>query len=503
MADMVDFDAPTDYVTIDTISAEKARCETEGSKKNEKWSQQPEIISTQVQCLKKYPPPASAEVCEKNFETNQKKAAKLGLDIKDKTARELCKMVNVEEQRRCLYENHKCPAGTLPDWPKNPTCCQPIQKPQTAKAKLKAAVTTIGAISRLKNLSKVYPDVMNLQQQREFLATTTLSKEDQDKLTKESQTWQTRAQTFDSAMPNLSTAEQDYIKVIVKHLESELLQTLKASQTESTKMQTSWARTIATFFANTAKKAFNLVTWIMTHPIMAMWLTQLALRLKRKFCREVSIALGYGGGEKIQTGTIGYLATQAKTLYNENWQAVIMSTMYRFTEGIGFDSVAAVVKDGMSWAINSICVGLLAVPGFGWAAAGGVKFFSFIISSGIESAFKESLREALLMATTELILKDVGANAVELLFGKCFFKQPSEYSWSFWLWAPSNETELREEEKKIVAVQEDLTTNGYLGGLGDDVPQQQQQAKVEQQQEADKPSGGFFQSMVGAFTGNV
>ena len=66
MAENDDFETPSDYVTVDTITADKERCQKEGSKKNETWSQQPEIVSTQLQCIKKYPPVAP-EVCEKKL----------------------------------------------------------------------------------------------------------------------------------------------------------------------------------------------------------------------------------------------------------------------------------------------------------------------------------------------------------------------------------------------------------------------------------------------------
>ena len=185
---------------------------------------------------------------------------------------------------------------------------------------------------------------------------------------------------------------------------------------------------VASFFVGVAKWSFDVITWVVSHPLVAMWIVQIALRLKKAICREISLKLGFGGGEAVETDLLTLIKERSKRLYNENVEPVVLSAVHTFVSGSGFDWLVNGVASNLSWAMSAALAPLAAF-------AGPVAFVgSFFIGSGIADMMKETLRTTAIAATTTLILQKTGQDLAELISSECLQTQPNSYVWAGVSW---------------------------------------------------------------------
>ena len=462
------------FVTVDTITQDKAKCQAAGEKRGEVWVQQPNILSTQVQCAAAFPP-EDDETCKTDIAKMRAKAKKLGLQVTRKTPRQICNMVNAEEQRRCVYSKQTCAPGMEPDWPKNPTCCRPKSKgPQTKEAIARAEANIEVFVTKLAKFSGVWK-MISPSDQKALIDETKFDASTKQEMRENLQEWNERAVDYEKTLPDMSAIEQRFVSNIVQQLKVELQTNLATLFAEANKKaedgsgkktlaepdygddeyqmllwsaQMTWegVKYLGSWLPSIAKWSFNLIKWVMEHPATAMFITQLALQLKKRLCREMSLAFGYKGGQVTEGTLYDVIKDRSQKFYNENWEAVALATLHRWVEGFGFEKLVSKLGDGIR-ACFGAATAWLGVAGFftgpvALVAAG----FGWLVTTGLTEAFATSVHDTLLMTTTGLLMEKTGQNFIILLTGSCLQDQPQTVVWKRWQAEQQNYSQAQVEQ---------------------------------------------------------
>jgi hypothetical protein len=300
-------------------------------------------------------------------------------------------------------------------------------KREVQRQKAKASKAT----RKLSALASVYSQVMALDEQKEFLDSTSLPAAEKDLLLSESRKWQDEAEMLNKTLP---TGKSDVS--LIKELNSKVSQGIKAqlqqfeqeglsehvgtdSGSADAKQEDSYWSRIRKMFVTAGKYAFRIVEWIVRHPLFAMWLTRVALLIKERICREISLRLGYKHGT---TDLVTYLQESAQRFYKQTFEEFALTTIYSFCNSSAFDWFSTAIAGTLGSLFGAITGGVGAV-------------FTGFLTSGFAAAFKDTIRETILLSTSYIIIQKTGANFMEIFTGECIKDPPKVWdnSWVSWL----------------------------------------------------------------------
>ncbi len=300
-------------------------------------------------------------------------------------------------------------------------------KREVARQKAKAGRAT----KKLSALSSVYSQVMQLDEQKEFLDKTNLPEAEKNLLLKESEKWQDEAEQLSKTLPTnksdvsliteLNSKVSEGIKSQLQQFENEGSSEhvgTDSNSTEAKQEDTYWSR-IRKMFVTAGKYAFRIIEWITRHPLFAMWLTRVALLIKERICREISLRLGYKQGT---TDLVTYLQESAMRFYKQNFEEFALTTIYSFCNSSAFDWFSTAIAGTLGSLFGAITGGVGAI-------------FTGFLTSGFAAAFKDTIRETILLSTSYIIIQKTGANFMEIFTGECIKEPPKVWdnSWVSWL----------------------------------------------------------------------
>ena len=334
------------------------------------------------------------------------------------------------------------------DTKNDPRTDQKIEQVEQLKRELQRQKAKANKASRkLSALSSVYSQVMNIDEQRDFLDKTSLPTAEKELLLKESQKWQDEAEALDKTLPTGKSdisLIQELNNKVAEGVKSQLRQFEKegsservgeGEQTVEAKQEdTYWAR-IRKMFVTAGKYAFKIIEWIIRHPLFAMWLTRVALLIKERICREISLRLGYKQGT---TDLVTYLQESAKRYYQQTFEEFALTTIYSFCNSGAFDWFSSGIAGTLGTLFGAITGGV------------GAVFIGFLTSS-FASALKDTLRETILLSTSYFIIQKTGSNFMEIFTGECIKDPPKAWdnSWVSWFSNVTKPNTAKEVEKEV------------------------------------------------------
>ena len=359
----------------------------------------PTDYTTYASCLRKFP-------LQSNCVSSRQVAAELNIDVKGKNDREICQLVNKEQQRRCVADTNKCPTGTEPDWPKNPTCC------------------------RLKNLSTL----LEVEDTTKFIDETTLAPAEKQKFIAANEKDKQKLTEKDEVLGSLSQEDQNFIEIVGNVMQKYITNYFKTQiretpDTEPTKDSANWSfwntwKSIREVFVRYAKKSFDIILYIVKHPMMAWTIARFALLLKRRFCRYLSARLGYGGGGEVYVDKKLYVQHIVKDVIPElGWQ--VKPLLY----SVGSDFINAYFTPAWGAAmqlfgdIGTQLTGISLINTFA-ASVGNFIPSLGVLMSAVISELHETIRMTMMTFITAQVLKNTGEDFLLLFTDTCLQPLP-------------------------------------------------------------------------------
>jgi len=328
----------------------------------------PTDYTTYASCLRKFPH-------ESNCTSSIELAAQLNIDIKGKTKREICQLVN-------------------------------------------------------KELSKL----LEVEDTTKFIDNTTLAQAEKQKFIAADEKDKQKLTEIDEALGSLSQDDKTFVKsigsvmqnYIVNYFETQIQET---ADSEPTKDSANWSfwntwKSIKDVFVRFAKKSFNIILYIVKHPMMAWTIARLALLLKRRFCRYLSARLGYGGGGEVYVDKKLYTQHVITEVIPElGWQ--VKPLLY----SVGTDFINSCFASAWGAAmqlfgdIGTKLTGISVINTLTVSVGNFVPSLGILMSAVI-SDLQETVRMAMMTFLTAQILKNTGEDFLLLFTETCLQPLP-------------------------------------------------------------------------------